>query len=529
MSRDFWMPDRACRVCYECDAQFTIFNRKHHCRICGRVFCGRCTLNTIPASETDEGERVRVCGFCFRLRQDATLDAHQQAQAQVAISRLQQNRAAAGVKDSARSSAGQRQPLGPAPGTGLARELGDQNVGQGGGPDYDEEDREEVAGDGSSGVGGGSKGPTLHHHNAFGKFARSDDEDELDASGRVPLLNGSGRCQASGDEEDDSGLEDTHQRSYRQFDREDVDLVGTAAGLAACGETSSGFPSRAASDQDLPGLATMTVRRENESATARAQASEHLARPLGNPSADLEDGVEDLPEDETSDAPMYEEALDPATVAAACDSGAIEDVSQLWIPPPPEDEGENVTLRALADEDSDEDGGWGTGRVNGGSPVGGIGSGGSARLSPHDLGDRQASAADEHRRALRAVVDGHFRALVAQLLRSGEVELASAPCDKKDENGTAGGSRWLGVVSALALQAASLVKPDTSKGGCMDPGGYVKVKCIASGQPEDRYASSLMPWSAPVLDLSCLPLPPSSSLLANPPSLPLKLQPFTSW
>eukprot|EP00850_Spirogloea_muscicola_P000467 SM000002S05547 [mRNA] locus=s2:715569:726170:- [translate_table: standard] len=485
MSRDFWMPDRACRVCYECDAQFTIFNRKHHCRICGRVFCGRCTLNTIPASETDEGERVRVCGFCFRLRQDATLDAHQQAQAQVANSRLQQNRVAAGVKDSARSSAGQRQSLGPAAGIGLARELGDQNVSQGGEPDYDEEDREEAAGDGSGGVGGGSKGPALHHHNAFGKFARSEDEDELDASGRVPLLNGSSRCQASGDEEDDSGLEDTHQRSYRHFDREDVDLDGAAAGLAACGETSSGFPSRAASDQDLPGLATMTVRRENEPAAARAQAGEHVARPLSKPLTDLEDGVEDLPEDETSDAPMYEEALDPAAVAAACDGGAIEDVSQLWIPPPPEDEGENVTLRALADEDSDEDGGWGTGRANGGSPVGGSSSGGGARLSPHDLGDRQASAADEHRQALRAVVDGHFRALVAQLLRSEEVESTSAPCGEMDENGAGGGSRWLGVVSALALQAASLVKPDTSKGGCMDPGGYVKVKCIPSGQPED--------------------------------------------
>ena len=63
-------------MCYECDSQFTIFNRRHHCRICGRVFCGRCTLNTIPASLShgsprsghDENERVRVCNFCFKLR-----------------------------------------------------------------------------------------------------------------------------------------------------------------------------------------------------------------------------------------------------------------------------------------------------------------------------------------------------------------------------------------------------------------------------------------------------------------------------
>ncbi len=41
-------------------------------------------------------------------------------------------------------------------------------------------------------------------------------------------------------------------------------------------------------------------------------------------------------------------------------------------------------------------------------------------------------------------------------------------------------------MSALALQAANLVKPDTSKDGGMDPGGYVKVKCVASGKCQER-------------------------------------------
>jgi 1-phosphatidylinositol-3-phosphate 5-kinase len=45
---------------------------------------------------------------------------------------------------------------------------------------------------------------------------------------------------------------------------------------------------------------------------------------------------------------------------------------------------------------------------------------------------------------------------------------------------------WLEIVSALALQAANLVKPDTSKDGGMDPGGYVKVKCVASGKCQER-------------------------------------------
>lgn len=75
MSRDFWMPDRSCRMCYECESQFTIFNRRHHCRICGKVFCGKCTNNNIPAPVStgsprrgyEENERVRVCNYCFKV------------------------------------------------------------------------------------------------------------------------------------------------------------------------------------------------------------------------------------------------------------------------------------------------------------------------------------------------------------------------------------------------------------------------------------------------------------------------------
>lgn len=82
MSRDFWMPDRSCRMCYECESQFTIFNRRHHCRICGKVFCGRCTLNTIaapvnsPRRGHDENERVRACNYCFKIHTDRSEQDH---------------------------------------------------------------------------------------------------------------------------------------------------------------------------------------------------------------------------------------------------------------------------------------------------------------------------------------------------------------------------------------------------------------------------------------------------------------------
>ena len=61
---EFWIDERNCRVCYDCDQGFTLFVRKHHCRVCGRVFCNRCSSHTIIASRNEpDAEPVRV-GRC---------------------------------------------------------------------------------------------------------------------------------------------------------------------------------------------------------------------------------------------------------------------------------------------------------------------------------------------------------------------------------------------------------------------------------------------------------------------------------
>ncbi|KAL0414999.1 UNVERIFIED_CONTAM: 1-phosphatidylinositol-3-phosphate 5-kinase FAB1B [Sesamum latifolium] len=83
VSRDFWMPDRSCRVCYECDSQFTLFNRRHHCRLCGRIFCAKCTSNWVPTepnqlkSPPEEWDKIRVCNYCFKQwKQGLTVPMH---------------------------------------------------------------------------------------------------------------------------------------------------------------------------------------------------------------------------------------------------------------------------------------------------------------------------------------------------------------------------------------------------------------------------------------------------------------------
>ena len=39
-----WMPDELCQTCYSCDAEFTVFRRRHHCRLCGQIFCSNCAV-----------------------------------------------------------------------------------------------------------------------------------------------------------------------------------------------------------------------------------------------------------------------------------------------------------------------------------------------------------------------------------------------------------------------------------------------------------------------------------------------------
>mmetsp|Transcript_18056 Transcript_18056/g.13103 ORF Transcript_18056/g.13103 Transcript_18056/m.13103 type:complete len:80 (-) Transcript_18056:63-302(-) len=38
-----WVPDHLALQCMRCEAEFTFFRRIHHCRNCGKCFCGNCS------------------------------------------------------------------------------------------------------------------------------------------------------------------------------------------------------------------------------------------------------------------------------------------------------------------------------------------------------------------------------------------------------------------------------------------------------------------------------------------------------
>lgn len=60
-----WIPDVEAPKCMSCSANFTVVKRRHHCRNCGKVFCARCSSNSVPLPKYGHFKPVRVCNKCF--------------------------------------------------------------------------------------------------------------------------------------------------------------------------------------------------------------------------------------------------------------------------------------------------------------------------------------------------------------------------------------------------------------------------------------------------------------------------------
>ena len=62
--RNFWMPDKLCKVCYGCEDPFTMYRRRHHCRMCGQIFCNVCSSYYIDGALINLQGLVRCCRLC---------------------------------------------------------------------------------------------------------------------------------------------------------------------------------------------------------------------------------------------------------------------------------------------------------------------------------------------------------------------------------------------------------------------------------------------------------------------------------
>uniref|UniRef100_A0ACD5YLL9 Uncharacterized protein n=1 Tax=Avena sativa TaxID=4498 RepID=A0ACD5YLL9_AVESA len=419
VSRDFWMPDHSCRVCYDCDTQFTIFNRRHHCRRCGRIFCGKCTANSVPVSSgpdnsDDEGDKIRVCNFCFKQWEQEQIAAAKQmlpvlspsmSEASLfstkstitinSVSTQAGSYSAGNYKHVARASS-----IGPLPPKfsqdKVSHRIQDSHV--------PEKSMSIISNrDDSSSI-------------QFGYYTnRSDDEDEEYVA----------YC---------SDRQVQHQQHNNQYFRSDEFDEFRATYNTAI--------SRTVKENVIP--------KELSSCTV-----DH-----GFPSTLPVTRVEDEPElDNSSECGAASSIY--ALETADATSVDFEKNDCFWIPPEPEDKEHELETDLVDDDDDDDD------------P---LSDGGRRYLqSSSSFGSGEFRSRDrsteEHKKVMKNVVDGHFRALISQLLQVENIAL-----EEGDEMG------WLEIVTLVSWEAANFLRPDTSENGGMDPAGYVKVKCLASGQ-----------------------------------------------
>lgn len=62
--KEYWMPDRLCKICYSCEEAFTMYRRRHHCRMCGQVFCNTCSSYYIDGAWINLAGPQRACKLC---------------------------------------------------------------------------------------------------------------------------------------------------------------------------------------------------------------------------------------------------------------------------------------------------------------------------------------------------------------------------------------------------------------------------------------------------------------------------------
>ena len=63
-----WIPDSASPQCFECKVKYSFTTRRHHCRLCGGLFCAKCTIHQFLIPLFSPDKPLRVCSFCHRSR-----------------------------------------------------------------------------------------------------------------------------------------------------------------------------------------------------------------------------------------------------------------------------------------------------------------------------------------------------------------------------------------------------------------------------------------------------------------------------
>lgn len=84
-----WVPDQENDRCQGCSCAFDLWNRRHHCRHCGKVFCLPCSSQTcLLPLEFGFRDPQRVCRACFAILQAQQEDLSQTVANHMCVSQI---------------------------------------------------------------------------------------------------------------------------------------------------------------------------------------------------------------------------------------------------------------------------------------------------------------------------------------------------------------------------------------------------------------------------------------------------------
>ncbi|XP_042511075.1 putative 1-phosphatidylinositol-3-phosphate 5-kinase FAB1C isoform X2 [Macadamia integrifolia] len=413
MSREIWMSDNGCRMCFNCEMHLTEFSLHNHCQSCGRVLCGKCvqamgaSVVSVGCETIKDGRQVKYCKFCFGSNVGHEAGGHYvdkidhsstQWSPELAVSCLSNE--ILNVENNSKTFQSDH----------LTHFLEEESHGS-------------------------------------SPYAVTASSMESSISYLSPV---SIRCSSNRSDEEDG--EDTREHflspssEYWQ-DFSDIDSTSVSTRYEFYSVTSGG---------SSPLGSPYRMIRTPRAVYSVQQVQMGNAEYQNDASLDQET-MTDLRRTET-------ECEDPETNDYFSDDEEVqqpldfENNGMIWCPPlanNEEDESENNCFEYDVEEDD-------LGET-------------SAMFSSSSLNSDMFPVAeklnDGQKEPLRVVIHGHLRALVSQLLQGEGI------CIGNDN----GGEDWLDIVTSVAWQAANFVKPDTSRGSSMDPGDYVKIKCIVSG------------------------------------------------
>ncbi|TKY59045.1 putative 1-phosphatidylinositol-3-phosphate 5-kinase FAB1C [Spatholobus suberectus] len=434
LSEELDMLNSGCKMCCECNRNFGEMTlHKYNCKSCGCWLCGKCIrgcdLPNLESDNTGLRETVLSCKFCSDANRRMCYEGQRKGSEKVHPS--------VSPQESPRQS--------PEPSS----------------PCFSV-DSDRISSPLNAELNQGTHFERCFHDHDYGYYPSSVVNRSVTSSGTHPS---SVSTHPSTFRSDDEGTEDsgkhflspsrTYCDNYSDIDSSSVSVRHDTYNYSSVGSSPSNSPARIGFTSSRVGLPVQKGQEKSPIPQNDGSFGQQSMAVLRKPEQGTEDAYttayfsDDLSifrnQNENSQGPLD-----------------FENNGLIWFPPPPDDENDDAEGNFFVYDDEDDD-------------IGDSGALFSTSSSLSNMFPAKEKHNEANKEPLKAVIQGHFRALVSQLLQGEGIKVGKEN-DSED---------WLDIIASVAWQAANYVRPDTSKGGSMDPGDYVKVKCIASGSPSE--------------------------------------------